>query len=383
MLKYLLVTSGGLESGVIKKAIAQVSGFNSLGLKSELIIISDQLVPDLSRLYPFIKIIPLKTLRRKDIFNRLLRAVSIRRSIRDVILSLDRKDLLYHRGLEFQLSYYPLAFFRTGRRCKIVSEHQSIEIRQSILYGSYLSALKDLLTGGFITGQTDGIIGVTDEITTYWSGRLFCGKIPHTTIANGFDVGSVPVRTPPAGNRADIHLLFVGNVSRWHGLDRIVQGIAAYRGKAPIILHIVGEGDELQNLQNLAKTVAPEAQIHYHGKRIGQQMDSFFNECDIAIGSLGLHRQGLSQASSLKVREYCSRGIPFMMANQDPDFPESFSYCLRASPIEEPIAMEDVVAFVNEMRKNPRHPERMRAFAEDTIDWKSKIKKTYEFITAL
>ena len=245
MLKYLLVTSSGLESGVIKKAIAQVSGFNSLGLESELILISDQLGPDLSKLYPFIKIINFKNLPRNDIFGRLLRVVSLRRSIRDVILSLDREDVLYLRGLEFQLSYYPLAFFRMGRRCRIVSEHQSIEIRQSILYGSYLSALIDLVTGGFITGQTDGIIGVTDEITDYWSGRLFCGKIPHTTIANGFDVRSVPVRTPPTEDRADLHLLFVGNVSRWHGLDRIVRGIAAYRGDVTINLHIVGEGDEM------------------------------------------------------------------------------------------------------------------------------------------
>lgn len=383
MLKYLIVTSSGLESGVVKKAIKQVSGLNSLGLQAELVIISSHLFPEMFSEESFIRIVPLETVRRQDIFRRIRRIASIRRNIRDLILALGREDVLYHRGLELQITYYPLAFFRIGRRCKIVSEHQSIEIRQRLLYGSYYSALIDLVVGGFITGQTDGIIGVTDEITSYWSGRLFCRNIPHITIPNGFDVPSVPVRTPPQGDTMDLHILFVGNVSRWHGLDRIIRGIAQYKGTIQIHLHIVGNGDELRNLQELSGSIVSGPKVYYHDYCRGQQLDPVFDDCDIAIGSLGLHRQGLTQASSLKVREYCARGMPFILSNHDPDIPDSFEYCLRVSPTDEPVDMKEVVAFACEMRNKTSHPEKMRAFAEENLDWDAKIRRTNAFLATI
>lgn len=380
MLKYIMVTSSGLESGVIKKAIAQVSGLNALGLASELIIISDHSFPKLTKLPYYVTVIPIDTIPKADLVSRFIRMSRIRRALRDTVLSLDQYDILYCRGLEFQLSYYPLAFFKHSRRCKIISEHQSIEIRQALLYKSYLSALRDLLTGGFITAQSDGIIGVTDEITSFWSRRLFCRKIPHTTIPNGFNVHSVRVRKPPSNEHTDLHLLFVGNVSRWHGLDRIIRGTAGYRGSISVHVHIVGNGDELQNLQDLKRAVAQDADIHFHDIYIDKQLDAVFDECHIAIGSLGLHRNGMSQATSLKVREYCSRGIPFILSNQDPDFPETFEYCLQVEPTETPIDMEKVVSFAIKMCNDPDHPQIMRKYAEENLDWNVKVKEGYRFI---
>ncbi len=383
MLKYLMVTSSGLESGVIKKAFTQVSGLNSLGLQSELVIISDQNFPDLSGSESFVRIVSYETLDRRDFFGRLRRIARLRKEIRRIIHTLGPSDLLYHRGLELHLSYYPFAFFKHRNRCKIISEHQSIEVRQRLLYGSYLSAIIALVAGGIITGQTDGIIGVTDEITSYWSRRLFCRKIPHITIPNGFDVRSVRIRTPPSGDSTDLHLLFVGNVSRWHGLDRLIRGIARYRGSIRVHLHIVGDGDELQNLQELARVIAPGSPVYFHGNYIGSQLDPVFDECDVAIGSLGVHRQGLAQASSLKVREYCSRGIPFVLSNQDPDFPDSFEYCLHLEPTDEPVDVVEIVTFASRMRNRPLHPEKMRSFAEKNLDWSVKTVKTFTFLETM
>jgi len=44
------------------------------------------------------------------------------------------------------------------------------------------------------------------------------------------------------------YLLCVANVSRWHGLDRLLRGIAAYGGMPNVILHIAGDGAELPHL---------------------------------------------------------------------------------------------------------------------------------------
>ena len=351
-----------------------------MGLASELVIISDRSFPELTELPPYITIIPIDTIPKANLVSRIVRMFQIRRVLRDTILSLDQHDILYYRGFEFQISYYPLAFFRHNRRCKIISEHQSIEIQQALLYKSYFSFLRDLLAGGFITGQSDGIIGVTDEITSFWSRRLFCRKLPYTTIPNGFDVHSVRVRNPPPCDHGDLHILFVGNVSRWHGLDRIIRGIADYRGTVGLHLHIVGNGDELSNLQEMKRVVAPEANIYFHDIYVGQQLDAVFDECQIAIGSLGVHRNGMRQASSLKVREYCSRGIPFVLSNLDPDFPETFEYCLKVESDDTPLDMEEVVSFARKICNDPEHPRIMRSYAERNLDWSVKVKEIYGFL---
>ena len=43
----------------------------------------------------------------------------------------------------------------------------------------------------------------------------------------------------------------------------------------------------------------------------------------LQVGSLGLHRIGLTEASTLKVREYWARGIPFLLSYEDTDHLET------------------------------------------------------------
>ncbi len=84
----------------------------------------------------------------------------------------------------------------------------------------------------------------------------------------------------------NLHILFVGNVSRWHGLDRMIQGIATYRGSVRLHFHIVGDGDEVDHLKLLKSSVVPDANIYFHGFMSGLDLDAMFDRCHIAVGSL-------------------------------------------------------------------------------------------------
>lgn len=379
MLKYVIITNYGLDSGIIKKARAQIAALNELGITSELVIVTQD--SDKKEEFNNIKLLYVETLERKNILSRLKRAKKIRRLIRDIIISLKSDDIFYYRGIENQLSYYPITFFKPFRKCRIISEHQSVEIKESLSYHSYLSAFIDLLSGNILIGQSDGIIGVTDEITAFWAKRLFYRKIPCATISNGFNVQSVEVRNLPLLGPQDIHILFIGYISRWHGLDRMIHGIADYPGPGHIHFHIVGDGDEVENLQQLTKSIAPAAGIHFHGFLTGYPLDAMFDTCHIAIGSLGMHRKGLHQTSELKAREYCARGIPYIIACSDPDFPDTFPYILRIPADESPVNMEQVILFASQMYQDPDHPKKMRRYAEEHVDWHSKGIKLKEFIT--
>jgi len=381
MLKYVIVsdTNPNLDSGVLKKVRYQVDTLNNLGIKSELVIVTEE--NEKNKGSGPIQFLYYQKLGKTTLLSRLQRVRRIREIISEIVTSLHADDIFYYRAFgSMMFSYYPITFFKPWRKCKVISEHNSIEISEALLYKNYLSVIKNLVFGNCIIGQSEGIIGVTEEIARYWTKRLFYRKIPHVTIPNGVIVDSVRVRTPPSYNSAELHILFVGNVSRWHGLDRFIRGMAAYGGPVRVILHIVGEGDELVNLKTLAHALNCADTIHFHGFLSGPDLDSLFDRYHIAIGSLGIHRNGMKQASALKVREYCSRGMPFMISNEDPDFPDSVAWCLHLPPDETPVDIDAVLSFYNAVCPDPAHPAIMRRYAEENLDWSIKFLKMKEFI---
>jgi glycosyltransferase involved in cell wall biosynthesis len=328
-----------------------------------------------------IKFFYFEKLEKTTFFARLERAKKIRKIFSSLIESSGPDDIIYYRAFgSLMLLYYPLTFFKPFHRCKIISEHNTIEARELLLDGEYTAAFLNWLFGNLIIGQSSGIIGVTEEITRYWTKRLFYRTIPHSTIPNGIMVDSVMIRKTPPSDPANLHILFVGNVSRWHGLDRMIKGIAAYRGSVRLHFHIVGDGDEVDHLKLLKSSVAPKSDICFHGFMTGSDLDTMFDRCHIAVGSLGIHRKGLAQTSELKAREYCARGIPYVIACGDADFPDDFPWILRISADDLPADMEKVVTFSRSVFSGPDPAPAMRKFALENLDWKVKIARLQDFI---
>ncbi|MCX6335526.1 MAG: hypothetical protein NT092_14710 [Bacteroidia bacterium] len=164
-------------------------------------------------------------------------------SISTIIEMSHTDEILYTRMLS--PSRITSRILKNPRKCKIIIEYQSIEPNESRLDGDYISLFYDFLYGDDIRKYTDGIVGVTDEITNYEVSRSGDPGKPHITIGNGFNVDSVNVRRLVPFVGEDLHLLCVANVSRWHGLDRLIQGMGTYRGPTRVTLHIAGDGSEL------------------------------------------------------------------------------------------------------------------------------------------
>jgi len=95
------------------------------------------------------------------------------------------------------------------------------------------------------------------------------------------------------------------------------------------------------------------------------------------------YRKKLNELSTLKAREYCARGIPFIDAIPDADFPESWDYTQMVPATEDPIDMELVIAFADRVMADPDHPQKMHEYAKDHLDWLAKMKVLKEFLETL
>ena len=368
------------HSGVARKLFSQASELSRLGLDVELVVvcIGDAHYPS----YDFLTTYRLDDVPTGDFLGRIRRAREISRIFGKAIGSLGPDDVLYYRYSGSFPLYYPNKFLRRFRACKIVTEHQTKELDEFKLNNDALSYWSDYFFGKLLRKQSDAIIGVTDEITQYEVSRSGDPEKPRLTIGNGFAVQSVSVRQAPHYNN-DLHLLCVANVSRWHGLDRLLRGLAAYYGMPNVILHIAGDGAELPHLQKLAGDLSISDRVVFHGFTTGKALDALFDQCHIAVGSLGIHRIGLKEASILKAREYCARGIPFIYGISDPDFPSNFPYILHLPADESPIEIEEVLRFAKVVCADPDHPQKMRRYAEEHLDWSVKMKKLKGFLETL
>ncbi|TYC01389.1 MAG: glycosyltransferase family 4 protein [Kosmotoga sp.] len=284
---------------------------------------------------------------------------------------------------------YPIAdkyFFEFLKRIEsytIITEHQEKENSKHILLNVPLRYISEYIYGKRVRKKIDAFVGVTREILEYEFKRSGnASQKKGIVIGNGIDVSSVPLRKPPDLND-NIELLFVGSIYRTHAIDRLIKGFKNYKGRYSYKLHIIGKGPETKKLKRLVNSLQLRNRVLFHGFKTGEELDEFFDKCHIAIGSLGLHRIGLSEGSTLKVREYCARGVPFIYGVPDVDFSEDFPYVLRVTSNEEPVDIRRVTYFVERVFSIKDHPRLMREYALNKLDWSIKMKQLVKFMNEI
>ncbi|ANQ53778.1 glycosyl transferase family 1 [Thermosipho sp. 1063] len=195
-------------------------------------------------------------------------------------------------------------------------------------------------------------------------------------ITNGIDVKKYKLKKNIKKD-GEFHLIGVANVSLWHGYDRVINGLYEYYKNDPkikVIFHVVGEGKELNNLKKLTEEKKLNSYVIFHGFKTGDELDNLYDISDVAVGSLGLHRIGLLKSSVLKVREYCARGIPFIISSYDEDFDKEFEFMLKFPSDETPIEIEEILKFYERI-KSKNYSLFMRKYAEEHLSWNNKMGK--------
>lgn len=250
---------------------------------------------------------------------------------------------------------------------EISSNNQSLYIRS-------IKMILLIISGSWVFWPANKIIQYSTE---GWWFRI--GNQQKTIkIGNGIDVESIPIRKNiPKWTKETLKLIGVANVSSWHGYDRIIKSIKTNKedSKSEFDIHftIVGNGSALKDLQRLTKELNLQKYVNFTGKLFGEELYNKYDEAHIAIGSLGLHRIGLEEAGTLKLREYCAVGIPFIYSGKDPDFTGKLNFC-RSVPQSDCVSciVKELKEMVHEYDKI--NPLSIRDYANKYLDFREKIK---------
>lgn len=223
------------------------------------------------------------------------------------------------------------------------------------------------------------IENIVDKITIVLGSNVNLDEKKYLAFMNGIDISSLVCKKK---TKSDIdtclNLLGAAQLAFWHGYDRVIEGLNNYYkdNKFKIIdvnFHIVGNGNELVKLREMVDEYDLNKHVTFHGQKSGQELDELMNITDIGIGSLAMHRSGLTCGCTLKAREYCARGIPFIIGYVDNGFKNDFKYTLKVKADESPVDINKVIEFYDFIKEN-NYIEDMRMYAEQNLTWEVVMK---------
>lgn len=281
-----------------------------------------------------------------------------------------RPEMIYFR--------YPGATRRlwqfTLRHPNVVFEHNAVEEDEL----TKQARVNEIRWGSRVLANAAGLCGVTDEILRYEQQRAGNNR-PGLMLGNGIEPLSVPELDFALQGDA-IHMLCAAHFAPWHGVDRLLHGMAAYDGPQRFILHLAGIGESLPQYRELARRLNLEDQVRFHGRLDQGALNRLAATCHLGVGSLGRHRTGMAEHAALKHREYCLQGLPFFFGGRDVDFDPLPEFALSVPQNDAPIDMAPVAALARLPEERPGLRARMRRYGEEHLSWQSKCGRLHEFL---
>jgi hypothetical protein len=151
----------------------------------------------------------------------------------------------------------------------------------------------------------------------------------------------------------------------WQGVDRLLKSVLAYKGNRKIKFNMVGNVPE--EYLNFVKINGLSDKIKFWGPLSQNEANKIIKKCHVAMSGLAIFRKGNKEACSLKIREYCSRGIPFILSLPDPDFADSLDF-VRYIPNDNSLINFNVIFdLADSFKKDSNMSDRIIAYSKSKL----------------
>jgi hypothetical protein len=296
---------------------------------------------------------------------------------KDILSNAKGLDYVYIRRIT-PVNRYVLLFFKkiktNNPTCKILYEiptypYDKEENKISIIIDkTYRMKLKQYV---------DRIVTVSEDDIIF--------NIPTIKMVNGILLDSIQSRKTTKTNDG-LNLIIVANYAFYHGYDRLIEGLENYysgKHERKVYLHFVGSGLICDKYKRLVEKYILNEYCYFYGSLFGDDLDSVYNKCDIAICTLASHRMGIYLTSALKSREYLARSLPIVTSTRIDILPSEFKYCLKISEDESPVNIVDIINFYDNLISSvgeDKMIKEIRQFAENNCDISKTMKPVIDYL---
>ncbi|MBD3389250.1 MAG: glycosyltransferase [Candidatus Altiarchaeales archaeon] len=142
--------------------------------------------------------------------------------------------------------------------------------------------------------------------------RVLCGHVGSELIPMGVDVE----KFKPGSGRRDKTVLYVGRLAEKKGVEYLVKAFPAVKEAHPDAkLVIVGEGDELENLKNLAESIGFKKSMSFEGSVNHDRLRDYYQRGSVLVLPAVYDSEGDTEGLGVVLLEALASAMPVVASN--------------------------------------------------------------------
>lgn len=189
-------------------------------------------------------------------------------------------------------------------------------------------------------------------------------------ITNGVRVDNIQSKSYSENEHGAFRMVAVGTLYPYHGYDRILKGMVACGERVDntqIEFHIVGSSQTIDDLHRMADDLNLH-NVFFHGVKTTEELNEMYEQFDVGLGCLALHRRNADIDTTLKVIEYYCRGLPVVTSGKCPSSNVE-EYTIFVDDSEEPLSIPDILNDYKQINVNKKRQISM--IAREIFSWDS------------
>lgn len=272
-------------------------------------------------------------------------------------------DFVIVRHLEFDVFAIIFAWFVPNR----ILVHHSKEVEELKLMREDLRGLIasniEKISGGISVRTSCALLTVSKDLMNYQRlSRKLSKDFPIFLFPNGIIVDNIKPLKDISNENSSLQIGFIaGRFLKWHGLDILLANCLKDIDKdfeKKIIFHLIGNiGTSYDAQIRSINQFNSKIKIKVYGPLKQEEYWKIFCKCNIGIGSLAMHRIGLTDGCTLKVREMLAMGLPIFSGHKDTALPLDFPYYFSEGG-----NIEDIIRFSNKVSNVTRKEVREASY---------------------
>ena len=279
-------------------------------------------------------------------------------------------DLIYVRRLMSKLFSAASSIRKTGKIIPIVYEIPTypLDTNETLLY-----KIRDSLEMK-LYASLSGSISLTTVILRQDI------KLPEKWISfhNGINISDYSVTPMPPLNDS-VNFLIVANMADWHRYDRMIRAMRDHNGKYSLHLTVIApENDTVNRLRELVKECGLDSKVEFVGKKDTNGIRELAKNCHIGVGQLSWSTDCSPQINTLKTKDYCAMGLPFVTSCRDTSFEPDFPYAYVLKKMDDELILSDVIDWYEKIHSNPGYRQEMYDYAKENLQFGELVRNIIE-----
>lgn len=365
---YLVNSPPSKFDGVNRKILNTVKKWNSMGEEAKLFLfVKKEYVPPKELINnPYVEFIKYK--------NKLSFFLND-----DLVDSLRnwKPDVLYIRGIITNYSFPLKKLKRQQVSIQEINTNDIEEYKYILLdsikrmnFKKMMMASYYLLTRKKSLVNNDGYIILNNQLA-----NIIPRNSTYEVVGDAINLSEYPIwKNKSNYKRDDLNVVFMGTDSHpWYGIDKIVY---LANKLANVNFHIIG-----LNEKDIKIYKPVNDNIFCYGFLRKKEYEKLLEKMDVALGSLSMHVNKMSEGSPLKGREYLAYGLPTIIGYKDTDF---YNNCPKFI-LEIPSEKDNVIEYLDQIYEFIKNSKEMKIDREDIkhLDYQVKEQRRLDFIQSL